>query len=66
MTAVAGGLIQTMTPVAGQKYLSVDGIDQCKEILRELQTGGYENYFIEMNACTNGCIGGPYSQNREI
>ena len=65
MTAVAGGLIQTMTPVAGQKYLSVDGIDQCKEILRELQTGGYENYFIEMNACTNGCIGGPYSQKRE-
>ena len=65
MSAVAGGLIQTMTPVAGQKYLSVDGIDQCKEILRELQTGGYENYFIEMNACTNGCIGGPYSQKRE-
>ena len=65
MTAVAGGLIQTMTPVAGQKYLSVDGIDQCREILRALQTGGYENYFIEMNACTNGCIGGPYSQKRE-
>lgn len=65
MTAVAGGLIQTMIPVAGQKYLSVDGIDQCKEILRELQTGGYENYFIEMNACKNGCIGGPYSQKRE-
>nr|WP_296044036.1 [Fe-Fe] hydrogenase large subunit C-terminal domain-containing protein [uncultured Blautia sp.] len=65
MTAVAGGLIQTMIPVDGQKYLSVDGIDQCKEILRELQTGGYENYFIEMNACKNGCIGGPYSQKRE-
>ena len=65
MTAVAGGLIQTMIPVAGQKYLSVDGIDQCKEMLRELQTGGYENYFIEMNACKNGCIGGPYSQKRE-
>ena len=65
MTAVSGGLIQAMEPVKGQKYLSVDGMDQCKEILKELRTGNYEDYFIEMNACTNGCIGGPYSQRRE-
>ena len=65
MTAVSGGLIQTMPPAEGQKYLSVDGLDQCKEILKELQAGEYQNYFIEMNACTNGCVGGPYSQKRE-
>lgn len=65
MTAVSGGLIQAMRPVEGQKYLSVDGMDQCREILKELQAGEYQEYFIEMNACANGCIGGPYSQKRE-
>lgn len=65
MTAVSGGLIQSMRPMEGQQTLHVDGIEQCKEILKELQTGGYEDYFIEMNACVNGCIGGPYSQKRE-
>lgn len=65
MTALSGGLIQVMQPVEGQKYLSVDGMEQCKEILRELRAGEYQDYFIEMNACTNGCIGGPYSQKRE-
>lgn len=65
MTAVSGGLIQAMKPVEGQQYLSVDGMEQCREILKELQAGEYEDYFIEMNACTNGCIGGPYSLKRE-
>ena len=65
MMAVSGGLIQAMRPVEGQKYLSVDGMDQCREILKELQAGEYQEYFIEMNACANGCIGGPYSQKRE-
>ena len=65
MMAVSGGLIQAMQPVEGQKYLSVDGMDQCREILKELQAGEYQDYFIEMNACANGCIGGPYSQKRE-
>ena len=65
MMAVSGGLIQAMQPVEGQKYLSVDGMDQCREILKELQAGEYQEYFIEMNACANGCIGGPYSQKRE-
>lgn len=65
MTAVSGGLIQAMQPIDGQKYLSVDGIDQCKEILKELRTGDYADYFIEMNACTNGCISGAYSLQQE-
>lgn len=65
MTVVSGGLIQAMQPIDGQKYLSVDGIDQCKEILKELRTGDYADYFIEMNACTNGCIGGAYSLQQE-
>lgn len=65
LIAVSGGLIQMMKPIEGQKYLSVDGLKQCREVLKELQAGGYEDYFIEMNACTNGCISGPYSQKRE-
>ena len=65
MTAVSGGMIQAMQPLEHQKYLSVDGIDQCKVILKELLTGGYQDYFIEMNACANGCVGGPYFQKRE-
>ena len=65
LVALSGGLIQTMAPAEGQKYLSVDGLKQCREILKELQVGGYQEYFIEMNACTNGCVSGPYSQKRE-
>ena len=50
MTAVSGGLIQAMQPIDGQKYLSVDGIDQCKEILKELRTGDYAELF-HRNEC---------------
>lgn len=65
LAAFSGGLIQIMKKDKKQKMLSVDGVEQCREVLRELQVGGYQDYFIEMNACTNGCIGGPYSQKRE-
>ena len=69
MTAISGGLIQTMSPVAGQKYLSVDGIDQCKEILRELQTGGYDTCRAKAIAVIQGkaevsmCI--PYMREKQ-
>lgn len=66
ITASSGGLIQAMRPLEGKTYLSVDGLDECKAVLKELQNGKYENCFIEMNACRQGCIGGPSFRNTDF
>ncbi len=41
------------------KYIRVDGIDRCKDILESLKRGSLENYCIEMNICRGSCINGP-------
>lgn len=38
---------------------SVDGIEQCKEMLEALKTRALNGYFIEMNSCLGGCLRGP-------
>ena len=42
-----------------EKYLAADGIDQCIKVLEEIENdklGDVE--YVELNACTPGCIGG--------
>jgi len=39
--------------------VSVDGIEQCIEVLEALKKRQLKGYFIEMNACTGGCLRGP-------
>lgn len=41
------------------KYIRVDGIDRCKDILESMKRGSLENYCIEMNICRGSCINGP-------
>jgi iron only hydrogenase large subunit-like protein/uncharacterized Fe-S cluster-containing protein len=40
-------------------FIKVDGLDDCKEVLKEIASGNLSNVCIEMNACTGGCVGGP-------
>ena len=39
--------------------LAVDGMSRCMELLDALRDGQMRGYFIEMNVCAGGCIGGP-------
>lgn len=41
------------------KYIYVDGIENCINVLTELEDNKLENIdFVEMNACISGCVGG--------
>ena len=42
-----------------EKYLAADGIENVISILEALENGGLQDVeFIELNACTSGCVGG--------
>ncbi|MGL5978430.1 MAG: [Fe-Fe] hydrogenase large subunit C-terminal domain-containing protein [Erysipelotrichaceae bacterium] len=55
----SGGIIKTMKQEADYTYLSVDGVEECIQILEELSTKQPKKLFIEMNICEGGCIQGP-------
>ena len=42
-----------------QDYWSIEGMDQCMEVLHALENGDIDPVFIEMMACVGGCVGGP-------
>ncbi|WP_094549643.1 [Fe-Fe] hydrogenase large subunit C-terminal domain-containing protein [Petroclostridium xylanilyticum] len=56
-----GGIIRTLGKDERKIYkcVSVDGVDRCINILDSIKEGQISNYFIEMNACPGGCLGGP-------
>lgn len=39
--------------------LSVSGLENSESILKEISNGKVKNVFIEINACSNGCMNGP-------
>lgn len=45
--------------IEGYDFFHVEGVDQVKEVLRELEEGNIEKAFIELNACYESCISGP-------
>jgi Iron only hydrogenase large subunit, C-terminal domain len=59
---IAGGILRTIDRKSKKNYncISVDGKAKCMEILDSIKNTDMKNYFIEMNCCTDGCIGGPY------
>lgn len=65
ITAVSGGIIQSMHPLLGQRYVPAYGLENCKHILNELQAREYRDCFLDLNACQNGCIGGPSFQREQ-
>lgn len=45
--------------VLKEKYVAADGIENCINILKELEHNRLQNVdFIELNACVGGCVGG--------
>ncbi len=58
---VPGGILKTLNQDLGTdvKFISIDGIDRSISILDAIRDNEIKNYFIEMNACVGGCLGGP-------
>lgn len=58
---VPGGILNTIGKTYKKKYkcINIDGVDRCMELLDSMRDGSIQNYCIEMNSCTGGCIGGP-------
>jgi PAS domain S-box-containing protein len=56
-----GGIIRTLGKEERKIYkcVSVDGVDRCMDILDSIKNKEVSNYFVEMNACPGGCLGGP-------
>lgn len=57
---ITGGIIRSMyTENTGYDYVAVDGVENCMDAIREIMEGRLTHCFVEMSACTGGCIGGP-------
>ncbi len=56
-----GGIIKNLRREERKAYecLSVDGVDRCIEVLDSIVRDDLSGYFLELNACTGGCLGGP-------
>lgn len=47
------------TAIFNDSYLAADGIDNCIRVLDQIENGNIPPLqFIELNACTGGCVGG--------
>ena len=47
------------TAIFNDSYLAADGIDSCNKVLDQIENGNIPPLeFIELNACTGGCVGG--------
>ncbi len=47
------------TAIFNDSYLAADGIDNCNRVLDQIENGNIPPLeFIELNACTGGCVGG--------
>ena len=57
---VTGGVLKTMKQDHPNfTYLAIDGVENCIQALKDVESGNISNCFIEMNACAGGCINGP-------
>ena len=55
-----GGVLKTMAQDApGYTYMAIDGVENCIDALRDIESGKVHKCFIEMSACAGSCIGGP-------
>ncbi len=62
---IPGGIIASMdTEGTGYNYIAIDGVENCKAALAEIEAGHLTNCFVEMNACQGGCINGPAASSR--
>ncbi len=55
-----GGILKTMACDNPEyTYMAVDGVENCINALRDIESGKVHKCFIEMSACAGSCVGGP-------
>ena len=55
-----GGVLKTMAQnMPGYTYVAVDGVENCINVLKNIEEGKIHKCFIEMSACVGSCIAGP-------
>ncbi|MBR2499650.1 MAG: 4Fe-4S binding protein [Clostridia bacterium] len=55
-----GGILKTMAlDQEDYTYMALDGIENCVDALRDIESGKIHKCFIEMSACKGSCICGP-------
>ena len=55
-----GGVLKTMAErTPGYTYIAIDGVQNCIDVLRDVESGKIHKCFIEMSACVGSCTGGP-------
>ncbi len=56
----SGGILNTMDwKDKGYTCVAVDGMENCINALKDIESGSLHKCFIEMSACSGSCIGGP-------
>lgn len=57
---ILGGILYGMDKARFKReVLHIDGMEDCCDVLRQIEKGKFKNTFIEMNLCRHGCIDGP-------
>ena len=54
-----GGILKTMNEVEGYTYVAIDGVENCIEVLKDIEKDKIHKCFIEISACVGSCVGGP-------
>ncbi|MBR2885649.1 MAG: 4Fe-4S binding protein [Clostridia bacterium] len=54
-----GGVLKTMDENSEYTYVSIDGVENCMAVLRDIEKGKIHKCFIEMFSCTGSCVAGP-------
>ncbi len=52
-------MAETMEELTGYTYIAIDGVENCMNALRDIESGKLHRCFIEMSACVGSCVGGP-------
>lgn len=61
-----GGVLKTMEQgISGYTYIALEGVENCMDALRDIESGKIHRCFIEMSACIGSCIGGPVMEHRK-
>ena len=62
MYPVTDGILESLKARGNTEnyhFVSVDGVEECKELLEAMRHGEVNHCFIEVNACKGGCVNGP-------
>lgn len=55
-----GGILKTLTERNPKyTYMAIDGVENCIQALKDIESGKVHNCFIEMSSCVGSCVGGP-------